>query len=621
MAEVQDIAVQFAPSGVPLPDNVTDELVVITRLMSLSPQELFFKWESYVMKMGVENVTLDFKTVKDFKKDLQDTLERESRAKGHLVASTKKTAATPRTASNGDVFGMIDGMSAASRAGRTASAAKRKAGGFATPAAKSSKNDLNSSPADSKVTTTANATAFRFEDRQNPGQIMESINNHITAPSARDQAPTASRIKLKANTELPKFAYKGMAMKLSEASEILDDRIDTFADLVQAHHQLEDSAFGNPAAISTSEIVAVGRIACDVPGSRLNTASIVLETSRRMGAGMRVPLQFNGVEFDVFPGKIVALRGTNVSGESFNVSQVLDLPQLAVPASTPSELDIHNDRLTEANGEALPLSLLIGNGPYTTDSDLSFAPLQTLLDKALEQQTDVIVLTGPFLDVEHPLVVSGDFDDYLPTDAKIEPDRATLNDVFRLLVAKPIQELTQALPTITIIMVPSTRDIIDRHVSWPQDRFGKAALGLPKQVQVVPNPITLSINEMIFGICSQDVLSEMRRENVFQPAKGSAPNQDMLARLAGSIVDQRHYFPVFPPQAPENLAKPTAVSGEAASEADQRLTVGASLDLGYLKLGEWLNVRPDILILPSVLSPFAKVSVHMWIRLLGSIFD
>jgi len=31
------------------------------------------------------------------------------------------------------------------------------------------------------------------------------------------------------------------------------------------------------------------------------------------------------------------------------------------------------------------------------------------------------------------------------------------------------------------------------------------------------------------------------------------------------------------------------------------------LDLSYLKLGEMLNVRPDMLIVPSALPPFAKV--------------
>jgi DNA polymerase alpha subunit B len=609
MAEVDALNELFATPGSPLAADVTNELLAIMRLHSLSAQEMFYKWESYVLKMSLFDAKLEYKIIKDFKKDLQDALERESRAKGHVMhTSTKKPAPTPRAASGGggDVFGMLDGMATPGGA-KLGAAAKRKAGDFATPAAKSVKNGLNSSPSDFKTPAPlANGAAVAFEDRQNAGQIVESLNSNLPAAVAPDEPPTESRVKLKANTELAKFAYKGLAMKLSESSEILDDRIDAFTELIQSHHQLPDSVFGNPAAQSTAEIVAVGRIACDTPNGKLNAASLCLETSRRMGAGMRVPLRMNELGFDLFPGKIVAVRGTNVSGEYFSVTEVLPMPSLPVAASIPDEFDAHNARLTSGDGEARPLSLLLGSGPYTTDSDLSFAPLHALLTKAEEEKSDVLILTGPFLDLEHPLVASGDFEPYLPSDAKIEPDRATINDVFRILVSQPMQRLVQAVPTITIIMVPSVKDVISKHVSWPQDRFPKPALGLPKQVQVVTNPIILSINEMIVGISSQDVLYELRRENVYQAGQGQGTfGEDLLARLSGAVIEQRHFFPVFPPQGRENLPKPAAIPGEI--EPDERLAVGANLDLGYLKLGEWPNVRPDVLILPSTLSPFTKV--------------
>ena len=38
------------------------------------------------------------------------------------------------------------------------------------------------------------------------------------------------------------------------------------------------------------------------------------------------------------------------------------------------------------------------------------------------------------------------------------------------------------------------------------------------------------------------------------------------------------------------------------------MQLGACLDTSYLKLTEWLNVKPDVLITPSALTPFAKVS-------------
>lgn len=371
-------------------------------------------------------------------------------------------------------------------------------------------------------------------------------------------------------------------MKLSEASEILDDRIDEFASLIQEHHNLPDSAFGNPAAQSTAEIVAVGRIASDTSEGKLNAASLVLETSRRMGAGLRVPLRMGDLTFDLFPGKIVALRGINASGEQFTVSEVLPIPLLNQPASLPAEIATHNARQQAgADTESRPLNIMIGSGPFTTDHDLSYPALHALLDRAAETVADVLILTGPFLDIEHPLITSGNIS--LPPDFPVEPDHATLTDAFRAFISTPLNRLTQRNPAITIILVPSVRDAISKHVSWPQDRFPRRELGLPKQVTCVTNPITLSINEMVFGISSQDVLAEMQRQRVSQ---GKSVTDDPLAQLSRNVVEQRHFFPVFPPL--------------------ERQGMGASLDLSYLKLGEWL-VRPDVLICPSMLTPFPKV--------------
>jgi hypothetical protein len=114
--------------------------------------------------------------------------------------------------------------------------------------------------------------------------------------------------------------------------------------MVRVHYQLEE--IGDPA--STSDVgpshlilsilltdlqedqIVVGRICCD-EDVKLNDASVVLETSRLMGAGARVPLKFdpnvtinsNTSLCPMFPGAILALKGRNETGEWFQVSQIL----------------------------------------------------------------------------------------------------------------------------------------------------------------------------------------------------------------------------------------------------------------------------------------------------------
>ena len=440
-----------------------------------------------------------------------------------------------------------------------------------------------------------------FSQRQNAGQIVETLNDHLSVCEAPIAPPSESRLKLTANTDLKKFSYKPMAMHLSEASEVLDDRIDEFQLLVQAHHSLEDSAFGNAANQATSEIIAVGRITSESIEGKLNASSLMLETSRRTGAGLRIPLKVEGLSYEFFPGQIVALRGINASGLYFSVNEVLEIPLLPPAASLPSTLDTLNERLgmeVESSDSAThAVNVLVSAGPYTADDNLAFEPLNALCEKVAESYADVLIVVGPLLDLEHPLLASGDFD--LPDDGSIEPDKATLNDVFRILIGKPLRTLAAQVPNITIILVPSVRDAVNKHVSWPQEPFDKKVLGLPRQAKVVTNPVTISLNEIVVGVSAQDVLDDLRREEV---KVGKPKENSILSRLPRHLIQQRHFSPLYPPADRKNLLKTGTEEGVAT---------GMPLDVSYLKLGEWLNVRPDMLITPSALSPFAKVALSL----------
>ncbi|KAH0547556.1 hypothetical protein FGG08_000281 [Glutinoglossum americanum] len=609
---VEELHVHFAlPPSTELPPDILGELCSILRLHSISPQELFYKWESYCLKMGSEETRLDLETAKAFKKDLQEILERETRSKAHARGADKRSTlgATPRSVSNNsDVFGMLDGLvpntpRPGTKSWGAGSTSKRGAI-FETPTtSRSHRGQATSSPAEFRTPnlprengpTVGQSTPFA--DRPNAGQTVESLNSHLSVPDPPLAPSPDSRVKLTANTDVKKFSYRPMAMHLSEASEVLDDRIDEFLILCQAYHSLEDTAFGNPASQSTSEIVAVGRIASDSWEGKLNTASLVLETSRRMGAGLRVPLRVDSLpSFEFFPGQIVALRGVNASGEYFSVKEILKFPLLPPAATLPPTLDLFNKSLCGGpdameEDQPRPLNILLSAGPYTADDNLSFEPLHAICSQASTTCADVVILIGPFLDIEHPLVASGDFD--LPEETYIDPDTSSLTSVFRALIAAPLVSLANAIPNVHIILIPSVRDAISKHVSFPQERTPRKDLGLPKGANFLSNPVTISLNEIVIGISAQDILYELRREEVTRDPKETNP----LARQPRHLIEQRHFFPLFPPVARELLPKTGTGS----------LATGAMLDTSYMKLGEWINVKPDVLITPSALAPFAKI--------------
>jgi DNA polymerase alpha subunit B len=453
------------------------------------------------------------------------------------------------------------------------------------------------------------------------------MQGEIAIPEPPSEEPKEPRIKLKANTDMSKFSYRTMAMKLSEASEVLDDRIDEFRELFRETTGLDESAFGNPSYPSPNEIIAVGRIASDTSEGKLNTASLVLEGSRRHGLGRRVPLNVERLSsYNFFPGQVVALRGTNASGDSFVVSEILSLPLLTPAATRPEELDAINARYLDTPDSdpenVRPLTIMIASGPYTTDQNLDFAPLHTFLDNAAEAYADSVILVGPFLDAEHPQIRSGDFD----APPNVSPDQATMTDLFRHHVTSAIQAFNKRVPTCNVLLVPSLRDAHHHHAAFPQDKFIKKELGLGaagKMVQCVTNPLTVNMNEMTVGMSSIDILDILRREEL---AGGKARSTNVYERCIRNVLEQRSFLPVFPPTGREKqqfmpapieeklmkngAAKSEVKEGEEAEEEQVPspfLPLGTMLDTSYLKLGEMLDVRPDILITPSVLQGTVKV--------------
>ena len=102
---------------------------------------------------------------------------------------------------------------------------------------------------------------------------------------------------------------------------------------------------------------------------------------------------------------------------------------------------------------------------------------------------------------------------------------------------------------------------------------------MPGQVLGVSNPATLRCNDIVVGASSHDVLKHLSAAElaVHQPA-----GADRMARLAAHLPAQASYYPLYPPP------------------------LGAALDTSQ---GERLRmaVTPHLLLLPSDLSPFAKV--------------
>lgn len=106
-----------------------------------------------------------------------------------------------------------------------------------------------------------------------------------------------------------------------------------------------------------------------------------------------------------------------------------------------------------------------------------------------------------------------------------------------------------------------------------------AGPGRQKRVHLAPNPAWLRVNDVTIGVSSSDALFDLSGDEVSAGGKGT----NRLARLAGHMLQQQSFYPLFPPPA-----------GSAAQ-----------LDMRHAQ--RWgMPSTPDVLLVPSRLAQFAR---------------
>jgi DNA polymerase alpha subunit B len=104
--------------------------------------------------------------------------------------------------------------------------------------------------------------------------------------------------------------------------------------------------------------------------------------------------------------QVVVVRGVNPTGHRIIARHIYT--HLPPPAPRANQL-----RQLEASATAAPglqLSMVAAAGPFCLLEDMSYAPLATLLQQLTAAPPQVLLLLGPFVDVENPSVAGGMMD-------------------------------------------------------------------------------------------------------------------------------------------------------------------------------------------------------------------
>lgn len=276
------------------------------------------------------------------------------------------------------------------------------------------------------------------------------------------------------------------------------------------------------------------------------------------------------------------------------------------PKETLAPSDLLDYQYGDKSQNGNPLSIVTLCGPYTTKDNLDYDPFLDAISKISESKPDVVIMCGPFVDGRHPQIAGGE-----PTvkDESGEERKVSYEYLFANNISQLLEEVYANDPECKtqFVLVPSLDDaFLDNVYPQPpiQSRVAKfkvpkglegefGDLGLQyvesagrenvnvkersKRVHCVSNPCTLQINDVTIGVTSTDVLYHIAMDE----CNANLPSGTRLSRIAQHLIQQRSYYPLFP------AAK------------------GASLDL--TKSTQWeMEVQPDILIVPSKLTSFAR---------------
>uniref|UniRef100_A0A6A7FX89 DNA polymerase alpha subunit B n=2 Tax=Hirondellea gigas TaxID=1518452 RepID=A0A6A7FX89_9CRUS len=414
------------------------------------------------------------------------------------------------------------------------------------------KSSAASSPNISHLSPCVAKPSQRYSGRSNSGAVVSSYGS-----AATDDIRTRSWGVLD-DTYVPQFNTvsdgKGKIMfeKLRDTAEVQEDAIMHMADEIAV-------AFGGPDCWSSLDspsnerVHCIGRVCCDSVG-KLNSASVLLEGSRELSAAAVTRLDLSNIElYALFPGQVIGVSGVNSTGKCLVVDEM-------VAGRVPP---FRADPITIAQ-QTGPVQLVIASGPFTTSDNLLYEPLQDLLNTVASCPPHVLLLLGPLLDANHPLLLEG-----------------SVTETYQAVVNRVLSNVATALVKCNteVFVVSSCRDVTSSSV-YPTSPLTRPP-SLSPRLHLLADPSLLMIEGVVIALTTLDVVMDLGKEETCV----SSPQDDRLHRLVHHVLAQQCLYPLNPP--PDHLCvSPTLLHSHAS-----------------------LNYKPHLLVLPSDIRAFVK-EVH-----------
>lgn len=280
------------------------------------------------------------------------------------------------------------------------------------------------------------------------------------------------------------------------------------------------------AAVQGRHVVVCGWVVCEGENEKLGLGNCMLEGVN----GVRVKLELQDAvgKLSLFPGQYLVVEGVCTSRTKLQVKHLYE-DGLGRPIALPRT--------------ATSTSLWTVSGPFTRHTDFEFELLSTLLAQVKLEQPAAVLLLGPFVDCNHPLIASG--------RPMMRVDGDMLSVDFVDVLSYMLQMIaTQLAGTRTkVLLVPCTDDATHNVVAFPQP-----PLELPdfdahdgaERFVCLPNPAVFQLGGASLAVANVDTLFDFQSEG--SPCQGHSAREN-FTRLTAQMLQAKSFYPIVPPAA------------------------------------------------------------------------
>lgn len=536
-----------------LTDSGKAKVDEIKELFGLSDEDLRYKWEAYALTQpeGIEEIDFE-KSLEKFQHHLQTNFVRSAKRNQKSRAEAKSGPSKARKMDLDEQLLLVTPRS--------------QIQSIARPSSPRVSHTSNVSIISSDIPSSPSYDVYK--SRTDSGELVTSFVGDSYTESTSQEPATVG-----AQSNIPDYKFRTMYQKVPDSTRAIDAEIERMVELVCTAYGIQESEICNPAFVSQKDCYAIGRLMSAPTEPKMHANSVLLQTCRRFGAGTLIPLDLSALPaYTFFSNEIVVFKGLNPHGDTFIAKEQLSLPALEAPKVTTTT----------------DMKIVVACGPFTTNDNLEFRPLKDLRDRIKEQEPSAVILFGPFLEMSHPLVLSG------------EVPRTSIQEFFKDHISSVLEDFD--VPT---ILIPAQGDEVGGHVPFPQPPLKKKSLGIPKICRCFPNPAFFTIDSVNFAVSSIDSLQDIMRSEI----RNNVENQSASKRCFSHIIEQRKLYPVFPSPRAKVALEVSQLHLANIEEAPSILVSCSSLKPSIEVVNGVLCLNPGLISKQTAAGTYALISV------------